>query len=298
MLALLAAPVPAAPPGAVLSAPPGAGATRSAGCLIEPHRVAEVGSQVVGIVEQVRVERGDEVRAGQPLVTLRAEVERANADAAQARVRIDADVRAAEASLALAEQKVARAQALVAQNFVSEQAAEQARGEAELARQKLAQARGQQRIWAEEQRLAEAQLALRTLRSPFAGIVVERYVHPGERVEDRPLLRLAVVDPLRVELMVPTAQYGRLKVGDRVPVRPELPGSDAVIATVRHVDRVLDAASNSFRVRLTLPNPGHRLPAGLRCKAELPGAEGAAPAAPAAAAVVPVAGRGPALAPR
>ena len=44
----------------------------------------------------------------------------------------------------------------------------------------------------------------------------------------------------------------------------------AVTATVRHVDRVLDAASNSFRVRLTLPNPHYRLPAGLRCKADLP----------------------------
>ena len=49
-----------------------------------------------------------------------------------------------------------------------------------------------------------------------------------------------------------------------------------MLATVSHVDRVLDAASNSFRVRLTLPNPGHRLPAGLRCKADLPGAAPAA----------------------
>jgi hypothetical protein len=35
------------------------------------------------------------------------------------------------------------------------------------------------------------------------------------------------------------------------------------------VDRVFDAASNSFRVQLSLPNADHRLPAGLRCKADL-----------------------------
>jgi hypothetical protein len=49
---------------------------------------------------------------------------------------------------------------------------------------------------------------------------------------------------------------------------------DSVVATVSHVDRVLDAASNSFRVRLSLPNPNYRLPAGLRCKADLPVASG------------------------
>ena len=259
--------------------------SKALGCLIEPDRVAEVGSQVIGLVDRVHVERGQTVAAGQALLTLRAEVERANAAAADSRARIDADIQAAAATLALADQKVRRTEALVAQNFVSDQAAELARGEAELARQKLQQVRGQQRVYADERRVAEAQLALRTVRSPFAGVVVERYVNIGERVEERPLLRVAVIDPLRVELMVPTAQYGTLAPGDRITIRPELPGTEAVVATVDHVDRVLDPASNTFRVRLTLPNPNYRLPAGLRCKADLPGPLNAtAPAtAPAAA---------------
>jgi membrane fusion protein, heavy metal efflux system len=247
------------------------------GCLIEPDRVAEVGSQVVGVVEQLKVQRGEQVSAGQPLLSLRADVERANAQTADARARINADVLAAQASLDLAQQKVQRAESLVAQNFVSEQAAEQARGEAEVARQRVQQVRGQLRVWAGERQVADAQLALRTVRSPFAGVVVERYINPGERVEDKPLMRVAVIDPLRVELLVPTAQYGALVVGDQVSIQPELPGAGVVLATVRHVDRVLDAASNSFRVRLSLPNPGSRLPAGLRCKAELPLAGSAPP---------------------
>lgn len=265
-------------------------AARPSGCLIEPDRVADVGSQVVGVVERVPVERGDRVATGQPLAHLRADVERANAGAADTRARVDADVRAAQASLVLAEQKMRRAQSLLAENFVSEQAVEQARAELELARQKLAQTRSQQRIWADERRIADAQLALRTVRSPFDGVVVERYINLGERVEDKPLMRVAVINPLRVELMVPTAQYGTIKVGDRIGVRPELPGIDAVTATVSHVDRVLDAASNSFRVRMTLPNPGNKLPAGLRCKADLPGAAPArtAPAAAAAPAAARV----------
>lgn len=256
-------------------------AAKPMGCLIEPDQVAEVGSQVVGVVERIDVERGSVVRSGQSLVRLRADVERANAGAAQTRARIDADVKAAAASLELAEQKVQRAESLVAQGFVSDQAAEQARGEAEVARQKLRQVRGQMTISQQEQRVAEAHLALRTVRSPLTGVVVERYVNVGERVEERPMMRVAVINPLRVELMVPTTLYGTLAPGDRVAVRPELPGATAVTAVVRHVDQVLDAASNTFRVRLTLPNPQNRLPAGLRCKAELPAvAAGAAPATP------------------
>ncbi len=250
-----------------MAAPP---AAKPLGCLIEPDRTADVGSQVVGLVEAVHVERGQMVTKGQLLLQMRAEVEKANASVAATRAQVDSDVLAAKASLHLAEQKMNRAEALVKQNFVSSQAVEQAAGELELARQKLNQVRAQKQIWIEERRVADAQLNLRSVKSPFAGVVVDRFVNLGERVEERPLVRVAVIDPLRVELMVPTSQFGSLAPGDQVTIRPELPGVESVVATVKFVDRVLDAASNSFRVRLTLPNPDLRLPAGLRCKADLP----------------------------
>ena len=267
--------------GATPGARVGSTMARSVGCLIEPDRVADVGSQVVGLVERLHVERGDNVKAGQSLITLRGDVERANMGVADTRSRVDAEILAAQASLDLAQQKVRRAESLVAQKFVSQQAVDQARGEAEVARQKLKQVESQRQIWVEERKVAQAQLALRTVRSPFTGVVVERYVNQGERVEERPMLRVAVIDPLRVELLVPTALYGKLAKGDRIQVLPELPDAQPVTATVRHVDRVLDAASNSFRVRLSLPNPDYRLPAGLRCKADVPGAEALEPTAPA-----------------
>lgn len=256
-------------------------APKTHGCLIEPDRIAEIGTQVVGLVDRIRADRGDFVTAGQPVVELRADVERANVSVADTRSRIDADVRSAAASLELADQKVRRAQKLVTENFVSEQAVEQARAEREVARQKLAQTRGQLKIWQEERQVAEAQLRLRTVRSPLSGIIVERYVNQGERVEDRPLMRVAVVDPLRVELMVPTSQYGSFHKGDAVTVQPELPGVGPLTATVAQIDRAMDAASNSFRVRLTLPNPKGELPSGLRCKAELPAASASRTPAPA-----------------
>ncbi len=287
--AVIAALALAVTAGAALAAPVAApAAARPLGCLIEPDRVADLGSQVIGLVSEVKVERGDRVEARQVLVTLRSEVESANAQVARARAEVDADVLAARANLDLAQQKFKRAEALVAQNFVSAQAVEQARGELEVARQRLNQSIGAQHISRDENRVAEAQMALRTVRAPFAGVVVERFVNAGERVEEKPMLRVAVIDPLRVELLVPTSLYGRIARGDKLTIHPEVPGVDAVVATVRNVDTVLDAASNSFRVRLTLPNPDYRLPAGLRCKAELPAAD-VARAAPPAATTAPTA---------
>lgn len=270
-------------PAAVIAGPATNAAARAAplGCLIEPDRVAEIGSQVVGVVDSFKVERGDLIGAGQILAYLRADVERANAGVADVRSKIDADVKAALANLELARQKVQRAEQLVGENFISAQALEQARAEYEVARQKVSQARSQQKIWIREREVAEAQLSLRTLRSPFKGVVVERYANPGERVEERPLLRIAAIDPLRVELMVPTVHYGSMSAGDSITILPELPGAEPVSAQVTHVDKVMDAASNTFRVRLRLSNPGNRLPAGLRCKADMPVTAVAPAAAPA-----------------
>ena len=51
-------------------------------------------------------------------------------------------------------------------------------------------------------------------------------------------------------------------------VKPEVSEAEPRGAKVVVVDRVIDAASNSFRVRLELPNPNYQLPPGLRCKVD------------------------------
>lgn len=257
-------------------------AAKPAGCLIEPEQIADVGSPVTGVIEALNVALGDNVDAGQAVVRLRADVERANANVALLRAQVDAEVKAAQANLELARQKVRRTEQLLTQEFVSTQALEQARAESEVAAQKLKLAQSQQSIYAREETVAQAQLNLRTLRSPIKGVVIERYSNLGERVEDKPVVRIAAIDPLRVSLMVPIAQYGQVAVGNALLIRPDMPGAEPVKATVTYVDKVVDAASNSFRIRLSLPNPGNRLPGGLRCKADLT-AQAAPPAKASAA---------------
>ena len=110
------------------------------------------------------------------------------------------------------------------------------------------------------------------MRSPFDGVVVERYRTEGERIEREPVVRVARIDPLRVEAIVPASQFGSVQPGQVARVRTDLPMFPALDATVVLVDRVIDPASNSFRVRLSLPNPDQRIPSGLRCKLDLGGA--------------------------
>jgi multidrug efflux pump subunit AcrA (membrane-fusion protein) len=116
-----------------------------------------------------------------------------------------------------------------------------------------------------------ALLARRTIRSPITGVVVERLLGPGEFAHDeKPVLKLAQLDPLRVEVFAPVALLGSIRVGQQAEVTPQAPINGTYTARVTVVDRVVDAASGLFGVRLELPNRDHRLPAGLKCRVRLP----------------------------
>lgn len=238
------------------------------GCLIEPDYIAEVGSQVVGVIESMQVERGQRVNKGQVIALLRADIERAALGVAKSRSDAVADIQAAMANANFGKQRMDRAKDLLAQNFISEQAYDQIKTEADVAVQKLAQAQEQRRLAQRELELATSQLAMRTVRSPVNGVVVERYMAAGERIEEKPMVRVAVVDPLRVQVIAPSSMYGRVALNAAALIMPELPNASPVTARVLLVDKVLDSASNTFRITLTLPNPGGILPAGLRCRAD------------------------------
>jgi multidrug efflux pump subunit AcrA (membrane-fusion protein) len=102
------------------------------------------------------------------------------------------------------------------------------------------------------------------LRSPIDGVVTERlFVRRAYQNEQSPVLTLAQIDPLRAEVFVPTGYYKQIRIGTRAEIRPENPVGGVYAATVTVVDRVLDAASGTFGVRLRLPNPELLLPAPL-----------------------------------
>ena len=121
-----------------------------------------------------------------------------------------------------------------------------------------------------ELRRASAELERRRIKSPITGVVIERSLHPGEFAKQDPILKLAQLDPLRVEVFAPVSLLGDITVGMEAEVFPEKPITGSYKAIVSVADRVVDAASGTFGVRLELPNPDYTLPAGLKCRVKFP----------------------------
>ncbi len=244
---------------------------QSLGCLIEPDRVMDLGSPVIGVLQEVLVERGQLIKKGDVVARLQSEVERNSVVLARARADANAQMAAAQASWQLAKRKHERIKSLVAQNFMSEQAADQAGAEAEVALRTYSQMKEQQQLSEREWHVAQAQFDQRVVRSPIDGVVVEKYMSAGERVDEKPIVRVAAIDQLKVEAILASQMYSKVAIGMTATVTPDLSGTSPRTASITSIDRVLDAASNTFRVRLKLDNTDQPLPAGVRCAVSFSG---------------------------
>jgi RND family efflux transporter MFP subunit len=239
-------------------------------CLIEARQALDIRSPVEGVIEAVHVQRGQRVSRGQLLASLYSGPERAQLDLARSRASMEGELKAAEARVGLARKKWERAEELQKKNFVSASARDEAEAELRLATEQLRAAQENRRLAELEVKRAEEVLGQREIRSPVAGMVVDVVLRPGELTSSNqkdPILRLVEVDPLNVELILPVSAFGKIKRGQRALVMPEAPVGGKYAARVEVVDQVFDAASGTFGVRLTLPNPERRIPAGLKCRA-------------------------------
>lgn len=221
--------------GSALANPAGKAAVTT--CLLVPSLEVNVGTPVDGVLDVVNVDRGDVVRKGQLLARLNTDVEAA----AVAHAAAKAD---------FGQRKYGRNEDLYRKKLISSQELDEIQTERELA--KL------------EQKERQEQLRLRNVVSPVNGVVVDRYRNRGDLVKQEKIFRLAQLDPLYVETIVSADVFGRVAVGQAKEVDLPLLGQK-VTAKVSSVDRVIDPASGTFRVRLSLPNPRYEIPSGLRC---------------------------------
>ena len=235
-------------------------------CVVEPNMVVELSSRVDGIVESVLVERGDRVEAGQVIAKLESGAEAAAVEQAQARAAMEAEIRSLKASLAYGLRNQKRLDELHKKGTISTDEIDRAKTETRIARHKLQQAEENKRLAELELARAEETLKRHTIQTPISGVVAERYLNPGESVEDRPIVKIAQIDPLQVEVIVPVSEYGQIEPGQRAVVRPEAALGGSYGSTVTIVDPIIDAASGTFRVTLNLPNPHGKLTSGLRCE--------------------------------
>ncbi len=235
-------------------------------CLIYPETTVALAPPVEGVLDRVHVDRGDLVRAGQVVATIESSVERAAVAVARARAEKQSAIKSGQARVEFGERRYVRTLEMFRKELVPLKEMDEAETSKVLAEYELLEAQEEQRLARIDLERAEAVLTLRTIRSPVTGVVVERLLNGGEFSKQAPIVRLAQIDPLRVEVIAPVALFGRIKVGAAAEVMPEAPVGGVWAARVTVVDRVIDAASGTFGVRLSLPNPDYRLPAGLKCR--------------------------------
>jgi RND family efflux transporter MFP subunit len=241
-------------------------------CLIEPRQVLKLATPVQGVVASVAVDRGDRVKKGQVVARLDSEVEEANLLIARLRAANDTEIASAQAKLDFLKHKLARKSQLRNNQWGSMEELEEAESDT-----KVADAQLRENVLNLSQAKLEAQradglLRQRQILSPVDGVVTERTLGPGEFVNDQAhILTIAEMDPLRVETYLPLSFYGHIKVGDTAEVLPEAPVAGRYQAKVAVVDQVFDAASGTIGVRLELPNPDLRLPAGIHCRVHFGG---------------------------
>ncbi len=234
--------------------------------LIEPYLIVNVGSGVAGILASVDVERGDMVKKGQVLATMQSGVEKATMEFARARANMEADIQAKRERLAYSRREQQRIQELYKKEALPFGKMDEVKTNRVLAQLDLQGAVENKRLAALEFERSVEIVKRMTIRSPIRGVVVERFLSPGEFIEDQSIVKLAQIDPLNIEVIAGVEFFGSIKKGMFAEVRPEEPVGGMYKAKVKIVDPVIDAASGTFGVRLELPNPGYRLPAGLKCK--------------------------------
>lgn len=222
-------------PGTVISRNDARLAAEVTGRLIE---VAEVGAVVA---------RGDVVaKIEDTVIRLRKEELQAEVERAMARLKyLESEeqryVKLAESNLAAA----AKLEETLSDRNVS-------RSDLQVAKVRLAQ--------------VEDQLARTSIRAPFGGIVVERLMMPGERVDiGRNVVRMVDQQHLEVIARAPLEYYSFVRPGQQLELKT---GSVITSGTVRTVVAVGSEHTHQFELRLDIDSD--RFPVGQTLRVSIP----------------------------
>jgi membrane fusion protein (multidrug efflux system) len=201
------------------------------------RQAVEIVPQTAGRVVELAFEPGQHVEAGDVLVRLDDDIQRA-------------DLEQATAKLKEANSSVARARILISNKTVSEVTLNQLVS---------AEAAAQADVDRARRRLAD-----RTVRAPFSGIVGLNHVDLGAQVDDKAVLTtLDDRSEVEIEFALPETLYGQIAPGQAaIADAVAFPGR-TFEGRVLRIDSRVDATSRAFKVRASIPNPDLSLPAGM-----------------------------------
>lgn len=240
-------------------------------CVITPAVTVNLSAPVGGLLSEVNVGRGDLVEKGQVIARLDTDIEQTTVALMAERAASNSEVEVQRARLALAETRLKRVNTLVERNITSAEELEEAKASVDVAGGELAMAEMRNRIATLELQRANEIVAQRTITSPINGVVQSRALFAGEYTDqDAEIVTIAQLDPLHVEAFLPVDMFTKLALDMTVDVIPRAPLEGTYQGRIEVIDRIFDAASGTFGVRVVLPNTDLALPAGHRCEVRFP----------------------------
>ena len=244
-----------------------------------PNQLVNIFSRVDGYIAKIYVDKGDLVKANQLLVEIDHTdyvhaVNQAKANLLSAKAKVVQQ----EAAVRNAALTLDRMQALIKDQFVSQQDLETAlvHRDAALALQDSLRAQVQQMDVALAQ--AVTNLAYASIRAPFAGYIAERNLDPGAYVSgttaststmSRGILSVHDVETVRTLIEVVEKDVPLVKVGQRADVRAEAYPNEVFEGTVTRIVQALNRATRTMTVEVDLPNKDHRLKGGMFARVEV-----------------------------
>lgn len=225
---------------------------------VEAKQHAELAPLEAGRVNAIKVEVGDVVEVGKPLIELDStlaslEVQGAQASMNAAKVNFNEAERLYKELLQLSKQQ------LVAQTLIAERSALLANAKAQLARTQATLS------------LQQELLERHTLVAPFQGVITQRSVDVGEWVSQQTsVLTLVAQNELRLVVSIPQQYFQRLANQGSVPVTilPDAPGAASFSAKLSRIVPVSDTLTRTFLAQIDLPSAAG-LVAGMSARAQI-----------------------------
>lgn len=213
---------------------------------LRAYAQADVVSKQVGYLDAVLFDRGDRVRGGQVVATVRP------SDLPDQLAASRSTLGVAQAAVALAEANNQRAEALAPTGRISQAELEQTRAAAAQAKAQESVARAQTQALAT--RLGEA-----TLLAPFDGVVTVRRLDPGVLVGPGSgtgaVMTVARVDALRASIIVNERDAARLSAGLEANVQLDAYPNRLFKGRVARIAPAFDPITRTLEVEVKLPNP-------------------------------------------
>lgn len=217
--------------------------------VLPPDRQWLVSAPAAGLVQGMTVREGDPVRKGQPLVRLYS-VQAQN---------LQLDWQAAKSQADWAQTQYQRDQALFKEGLISQSRLDSSKTQAQQAQAQEAQKR---QAWNDASGRSQALHGTITVSAPEQGWVLEQMATLGQRVEAMaPLYRIGSLNPIWVDIQVPAAQAGAIRVGS--PVSVSVPGhSDAAVGRITGSAATVHQATQTVRLYAQVQNPQLQLKPG------------------------------------